>query len=176
VETDYSFMKQRLEIGNFSGKTALSVYQDFHAKVVAKNLTTIIASPAQEIVKQESKDKTHDYQINMTQAFSKSKDTLILLFERPHEIVVQRIQELQALFMAAIEPIRPGRKFKRKHKVNKKEHYMSYINRVVNFMTFSFYPSQKHRNEPVPEIQRQPTSKRSYSGRWRAEAALYFMS
>ena len=56
VETDYSFMKQRLEIGNFSGTTALSVYQDFHAKIVAKNLTVILASPAQEVVEHDSKD------------------------------------------------------------------------------------------------------------------------
>ena len=62
----------------------------------------------------------------MTQAFSKSKDTLFLLFERPYEIVIQMIKDLQALFMAATEPIRPGRKFDRKHKVNKREHYMNY--------------------------------------------------
>ena len=119
-------MKQRLEIENFSDTTALSVYQDFHAKVVAKNLTVILASPAQEVVEHDSKDNKYDYHINMTQAFSKSKDTLFLLFERPYEIVIQMIKDLQALFMAATEPIRPGRKFDRKHKVNKREHYMNY--------------------------------------------------
>lgn len=125
VETDYSFMKQRLEIGNFSGTTSLSVYQDFHAKVVAKNLAVILASPVQETVKQESEEKKYEYQINMTQTFSKSKDTLMLLFDRPYEIVVQLISDLHALFMAATEPIRPGRKFERKHKVNKRVHYMN---------------------------------------------------
>ena len=126
VETDYSFMKQRLEIGNFSGTTTLSVYQDFHAKVVAKNLTVVLSSPAQEIVEDESKDKRHEYHVNMTQAFSKSKDTLFLLFERPYESVLQMIRDLHALFRSATEPIRPGRKFKRNHKVNKREHYMNY--------------------------------------------------
>lgn len=125
VETDYSFMKQRLEIGNFSGTTSLSVYQDFHAKVVAKNLAVILASPVQETVKQESEEKKYEYQVNMTQTFSKSKDTLMLLFDRPYEIVVQLISDLHALFMAATEPIRPGRKFERKHKVNKRVHYMN---------------------------------------------------
>jgi len=126
IETDYSFMKQRLEIGNLSGKTALSIYQDFHAKIIAKNLTVILASPAQEVVKNESEDKKYEYQINMTEAFSKSKDTLILLFARPCEVVGQLIRDLHALFMSATEPIRPGRKFERKHKVNKREHYMNY--------------------------------------------------
>lgn len=126
IEVDYLFMKERLELGNFSGKSALSVYQDFHAKVFAKNLVTVLASPVQEAVKQESEDKKHIHQINMTQAFSKSKDTLFLLFERPREILLQLIQEIHALFRAITEPIRPGRVFKRKHKLNKREHYMNY--------------------------------------------------
>ena len=126
VEVDYLFMKERLEVGNFSGKSSLSVYQDFHAKVLAKNLTWILASPAQESVEHESQDKKHAYQVNMTQAFSKSKDTLFLLFERPREILFQLIQAIHNLFKSAAEPIRPGRKFERKHKINKREHHMNY--------------------------------------------------
>lgn len=126
VEVDYLFMKERIETGNFSGKTASSVYQDFHAKVLAKNLTVVLASPAQQVVKNDSEEKKHDYQINLTQAFSKSKDTLFLLFQRPQNMLLQLIQQLHALFSAVTEPIRPGRKFRRKHKVNKRVHYMNY--------------------------------------------------
>ena len=126
IEVDYLFMKERLELGNFSGKSALSVYQDFHAKVFAKNLVTVLASPVQDTVKQESEGKMHVHQMNMTQAFSKSKDTLFLLFERPRAILLKLIQEIHALFRAVTEPIRPDRTFKRNHKVNKREHYMNY--------------------------------------------------
>lgn len=38
VEEDYKTMKYRLELGNFSGKTVESIYQDFHAKVLSKNI------------------------------------------------------------------------------------------------------------------------------------------
>lgn len=38
VEEDYKEIKCRLELENFTGKTSLSVYQDFHAKVFLKNL------------------------------------------------------------------------------------------------------------------------------------------
>jgi len=62
----------------------------------------------------------------MTQAFSKSKDTLFLLFESPREIAVQLIHEIQALFRAVTESVRPGRKFERKRKLNKRVHYMNY--------------------------------------------------
>ena len=126
VEVDYLFMKERIEIGNFSGKTALSVYQDFHAKVLAKNLTVVLASPAQKVVSKASEDKKHDHQVNLTQAFSKSKDTLFLLFERPQNVLLQLIQNFHALFSAVSEPIRARRKFKRKYNVNKRIHHMNY--------------------------------------------------
>jgi hypothetical protein len=125
VEVDYLFMKQRIQIGNFSGKSVLSVYQDFHAKVFAKNLTWILASPTQNAIRNTRDEKMHEYQLNMTQAISKSKDTIFLLFERPREMIVQLIQQIHAVFIAATEPIRPGRKFKRNHKINKLEHHMN---------------------------------------------------
>jgi len=42
VEEDYKLIKCRIQIENFSGKTVHSVYQDFHAKVFAKNLASIL--------------------------------------------------------------------------------------------------------------------------------------
>ncbi len=119
-------MKKRIEIGNFSGETALSVYQDFHAKVFAKNLTLVLASPAQDVVASQSENKTYNYHINLTEAISKSKDSIFLLSERPGEIILQLIQQIQALFVSSTEPIRPGRKFKRRHKMHKREYYMNY--------------------------------------------------
>ncbi len=35
-------MKCRLEVENFSGKSPLSVYQDFHAAVLSKNMTAML--------------------------------------------------------------------------------------------------------------------------------------
>ncbi len=126
VEVDYLYMKERIQIGNFSGKTALSVYQDFHAKVFAKNLTWILASPAQNAVKKASEGNKHERQLNMTQAISKSKDTLFLLFKRSRELILHLIQQIHSVFMYATEPIRPGRKFERNHKINKREYHMNY--------------------------------------------------
>ena len=47
IEEDYKTINCRMELENFSGKSALSVYQDFHAKVFAKNLVWIMAFPVQ---------------------------------------------------------------------------------------------------------------------------------
>jgi len=126
VEVDYLFMKKRIQIDNFSGKSALSVYQDFHSKVFAKNLIWILASPAHDVVQNAGDGRKHERQLNMTEAISKSKDTLFLLFERPLEMIVQLIQQIHAIFIASTEPIRPGRKFEHNHKINKREHYMNY--------------------------------------------------
>ncbi|MEW6521805.1 MAG: hypothetical protein AB1461_20625 [Thermodesulfobacteriota bacterium] len=50
MEEDYKTMKCRIEIENFTGKSALSVYLDFHARVFFKNLTAMLTFTAQEQV------------------------------------------------------------------------------------------------------------------------------
>ncbi len=92
-------------------------------KVNKINLTFVPASPAQDAVATQSDDKKHELRINVTQAISKSKDTLFLLFERPWQIVLQLIQQIHSLFMSATEPVRLSRKFKLNHKMNKRVHY-----------------------------------------------------
>jgi len=120
VEEDYKIMKSRLEIENSSGQSILSVYQDFHAKVFSKNLTSILAFNTREIVKQSSQTKKYQYQINFTQALSKMKDAIVLLFNRPNSMVEILLSGLQQIFLQTIEPIRPGRKYVRELKVYQK--------------------------------------------------------
>ena len=43
VEEDYKVLKLRVEVENWSGKSPLSIYQDFHAKVFTATLTAILA-------------------------------------------------------------------------------------------------------------------------------------
>jgi len=47
IETNYDFLKNKIEIENFSGKTAVSVKQDFHAAIFVCNLALLIATEAQ---------------------------------------------------------------------------------------------------------------------------------
>jgi len=48
VEEDYKTVKSRIELENFSGKFALSVYQDFHAKVLMKNIVSLFVLPVND--------------------------------------------------------------------------------------------------------------------------------
>jgi hypothetical protein len=126
VEEDYKVMKCRIEIENFTGKSVLSVYQDFHARIFSKNLTAMLTFPAHKDIEQKNQDKRYPYQLNFTQAVSKMKDTIVLLFNRPLEIVKNMISALHCLFIKTVEPVRHNRKFPRNHKIQKRGFYPSY--------------------------------------------------
>ena len=124
VEEDYKVVKSRTEVENWSGKSVLSVYQDFYAKVFTKNLTAMLAFQAQEEVQQQSRDKKYTYQVNFTQALSKMKDTVVLLFQRTD--VLRILTRLWEVLTRTIEPIRPGRKYPRPKSVRRKRFAVTY--------------------------------------------------
>lgn len=124
VEEDYKAMKSRIEVENWSGKSVLAIYQDFHAKMFTKNLTAILAHPAQKVVARGSQAKKYIYQVNMTHALSKVKDTVVLLFQRVD--ILPLLNRLWQLLIKTIEPIRPGRSYPREKRVKRKRFPMSY--------------------------------------------------
>ena len=115
-----------MELENFSGKSVLSVYQDFHAKIFAKNLVSILALPVNVRLEQNSENKKYAYHINFTQALSKSKAVIALLFHETIPKVVQLIADLQHIFQKTVEPIRPGRKYPRNHKASPRKFFPAY--------------------------------------------------
>jgi hypothetical protein len=126
IEEDYKVMKCRIEVENFSGKSTLSVYQDFYAKVFSKNLISALSFPTRQVVSQTNQGKKYEYQINFTQTLSKSKGVLALLFNCSIEKMISLISDLHDIFIKTIEPIRPGRKYPRNHKVQKKCFHLNY--------------------------------------------------
>lgn len=124
VEEDYKAMKKRLEIENWTGKSILSVYQDFHAKVFTKNLTAILVHPAQQAVEEQTTRRKHEYQINFTEALSKMKDAVVLLFQRDNFIEI--LCSLQRIFITCTEPVRPGRHYPRQESFSKRQFYPCY--------------------------------------------------
>jgi hypothetical protein len=120
AEENYKAVKCRIEIENFSGKSVESVYQDFHAKVFAMNLTAILTHQAQDVISGEQGSKKYSYKINGTQALSKMKDSIVLLFKKPD--VLGLLNKLFELFVDTTEPVRPGRNYPRKHKIKRDFH------------------------------------------------------
>jgi len=126
VEEDYKTIKCRIEMENFSGQSALSVYQDFHSKVFLKNLVSVLALPVNNVLTNSTTSRKYDYQINFTQAISKSKDVIALLFQKTTSKLTQLIKSLQDIFLKTIEPIRPGRKYPRRHTVSSRKYFLNY--------------------------------------------------
>ena len=86
----------------------------------------MLAFPTQQDIEQNNENKLYPYQLNFTQAISKMKDTIVLLFNRPLDVVKNLLSALHDLFVITVEPVRANRKFPRNHKIQKRGFYSSY--------------------------------------------------
>ena len=125
-EEAYKLLKSRIELENFSGKTALAVKQDFHAKVFLMTLCAAYAHPIEEKVVEEYKadqNRKFDQKINRTNAISMTQDILIAVFlRRQFEKALNAFDKIVA---ETREIIRPGRSNPR-NKKQKQLYSMNY--------------------------------------------------
>jgi hypothetical protein len=125
-EEGYKLFKSRMEIENFSGKTALAVKQDFFAKVFIMSLCADLAFPIEERVKKEyeqEKELKHQQKINRTNALSMTRDICIGLFLK--KLIKRALNAFDKIVKATREIIRPDRKNERKHHL-KRLYHMNY--------------------------------------------------
>ena len=125
-EEAYKLLKNRVEVENFSGKTARAVKQDFHAKVFLMSLCAAYAHPIEEKVVEEYRaDQTRkfDQKLNRTNALSMTQDILIGVFIRKQ--FKKALAAFDEIVYETREIIRPERKFER-HKKPKKPYSMNY--------------------------------------------------
>ncbi len=127
IEENYKRLKQWVEIENFSGKSALSVKQDFYAKIVASNLTTLMEISAQEIVDERTRYLKRNYQINYAQALSKMKHRIVLLIMNKSADIIALIKQTVEYISKTTEAVRGGRSYPRKLKNIKNDiHFSAY--------------------------------------------------
>lgn len=126
VEEDYKTVKYRLEVESFSGKSVHSIYQDFHAKFFSKNLVSVIAHTTKKDILKKSETLKFVHQINLTQALSKSKNTIVLLFKRSMDKVSTIVEQLRTIFIQTTEEVRPNRKYPRRHRVKQQRFFHEY--------------------------------------------------
>ncbi len=117
VEEAYKTEKCRLEIENFSGLSARSVYQDIYAKVFMLNLAAILVWVAQSIADRLYQNRKRQYQVNFANALSKLKDNVIRLFLTigPSGL----LRQLLGAMVLSVEAVRPGRSYPRNIKPSK---------------------------------------------------------
>lgn len=112
IEEGYKRQKSWLEIENFTGKSVLSVEQDYHARILSLNLIAITVFVAKHQYLNEPVNRRYCYQINFAQALSTMKDTLVKLLyglDSSHSLI-----RLLKTLSQGLTAIRPGRSFERK--------------------------------------------------------------
>ena len=116
-EEAYKLLKSRIELENFSGKTAQAVKQDFHSKVFLMTLCAAYAHPIEDKVIEEYKadqERKYDQKINRTNALSMTQDILIgVMLRKQFE---KALQAFDQIVEQTREVIRPGRKEPRVNK------------------------------------------------------------
>ncbi len=127
IEESYKKLKFRCELENFSGKSILSIRQDFYAKILIMNLTALFIISSLEEVEQKTKDSKHKYKINWAQAIGKMKNNFLYLFIK--RSVGDYIKRIQEMIIENLCPIRPGRTNPINHKPRRK-YYVSYKSNI----------------------------------------------
>jgi len=125
-EEAYKLLKSRIELEDFSGKTARAVKQDFYAKIFLMTLCAAYAHPIEEKVVDEyrtDKNRRHAQKINRTNALSMTQDILIgSILKRKYQKAIEAFDKIVG---STREIVRPGRCFKRK-KRPKRTYSMNY--------------------------------------------------
>jgi len=125
-EEAYKLLKSRIELEDFSCKTARGIKQDFHSKIFLMTLCAAYAHPIEERVTAEYKadeSRKHDQKINRTNALSMTIDILIPIFVRKQ--YKNALKAFDQIVSETREIVRPGRIVPRKH-MQKKPYTMNY--------------------------------------------------
>ncbi len=116
IESRYHMLKNKLLVENFSGKSRLSIEQDFYASVCAANLISLAKSAADQEIARDNAAKTlkHSYQANEKLAIKKVRDRLLaILIENDSAVWGQMFDDLVSDIAKDRSIIRPGRSFPR---------------------------------------------------------------
>lgn len=107
VEGFYARLKTRLELENFTGQSAESVRQDFHATVYLTGLESLLIRDAH--LRLAEKPTRHAYQVNHAVAFNAIKNRALDLIDRETDFDALA-ERLTALFLMNPTSVRSERK------------------------------------------------------------------
>jgi hypothetical protein len=119
IEESYKFLKCRLDIQNFTGKTPHAILQDFHVKIFLSNLVTLVTLEQELKLEDETKNggKKLRYRLNRTFAISNFKDLPIFIFLKKK--IKQALEAYHRIVQTGLSPIRDNRTFPRRTSIKK---------------------------------------------------------
>ena len=113
IETYYDRLKQRLDLGAFSGHSAESVRQDFYATIFLTGLESLLSEQAQAYL--DAKQGQYRQRVNKAVSYHAIKHEAIDLFYRTED-VDELLEKLTRLLTSTPVLVRPGRKYERKRR------------------------------------------------------------
>ena len=133
IETHYGFLKEHLQLENFSSKTTQGVRQDFHACILTGNLSQLVIKEAglelEQARQNESRGKgkptkvgKHSYQINQNVALGILRNRIPELLLKPKELP-QNLVRLKTKIKRHKVAIVPNRSFERKKQKRSKRKF-----------------------------------------------------
>jgi len=117
IEVKYDELKNKLQIQNFTGKTPISIEQDFYATIYLANMVALSKKDANRIIQEENKDKNlkYEYKVNTNILIGKLKDSLIsMLIEKKARKRKKILKQITDEISRNTIPIRPDRKYDRR--------------------------------------------------------------
>lgn len=122
IEDSYKTFKTKVCVENFSGKTENAVMQDFYVKIFIMNLTAVAIRPINTALNKETVKVKYTHQVNVIEAFATMKRAVVSFFvtgkiKKAIKRVIERVSQIT-------EPVRMGRKNKRKQKA-KRQYYIN---------------------------------------------------
>lgn len=112
IETNYGHLKKNIQVENFTGKSIISIEQDFYANCFISNLQSLIINDAQKELEKQKKETKYEYKINqnLSLGFLKYEVIKIIISKNQNK----NYKKLKKLFQLEAVPIRKDRKFSRK--------------------------------------------------------------
>ncbi|MGL5084230.1 MAG: transposase, partial [Clostridium sp.] len=117
IEVKYNEIKNKLQIENFTGKTSISIEQDFYATIYLTNMVALSKKDANKIIEEKNKDKNlkYEYKVNTNILIGKLKNSLILMIiEKKTRKRKKILKQITVEISRNTVPIRPDRKFARR--------------------------------------------------------------
>lgn len=126
IEIGYDILKNKLHIENFTGKTQITIEQDFYAQIYTFNVLQDIKHEATKKVKEKNKNKDLKYEykpnINILAGWLKNL-VIAAIFANTHEERKELFNILEEKAEKNLIAINPNRKYKRNKEKIKRNKY-----------------------------------------------------
>ena len=144
VETFFDYLKNKLQVEIFSGRSVRSIEQDFYAAIFTANVHSILINDCESIVQEQTKGRQGTYKINKNISLGLLKTVLVKLFLSPNfEPIIKEIQIefCKHVVLSKKKETRPRKK--RKRNINGKyvtlKNYKRAIQVIKIKITNTFY-------------------------------------